>query len=53
MSKQEAVLIGKEIEEIEITGYKVKLITTDGYTLTYWASDAGYSMWDIERGDNE
>ena len=44
-------LIGKTIQEIEITGYGITLITTDGIRLEYGASDGGYSSWEITKDE--
>ena len=44
-------LIGKTIQEIEITGYGITLVTTDGMRLEYNASDGGYSSWTIEKDE--
>lgn len=42
-------LIGKTIQEIEVNGYEVIIITTDGIRLEYGASDGGYSNWGISQ----
>lgn len=44
-------LIGKTIQEIEITGFGITLVTTDGIRLEYGASDGGYSCWDISKDE--
>jgi len=46
-------LIGKTIEKIDIDGYGVEIHFTDGTELVYNASDAGYSCWDISKGEME
>lgn len=44
----EDILIGKTISEIEVDGYGLKIVTTDGFVLRYEASDGGYSSWDVD-----
>ena len=44
-------LIGKTIQEIEINGYGITLVTTDGIRLEYGASDGGYSSWNISKAE--
>ena len=46
----EKAIIGKRIEKIEINGHFVKIVLEDGTCLDYWASDGGYSYWDIYAG---
>ena len=43
-------LIGKTIKEIDINGYGVEILFTDGTEFAYDASDAGYSCWNISKG---
>lgn len=49
MNKED--LIGKTIETIDINGYGIEIHFTDGTEFVYYASDAGYSSWDILKGD--
>ena len=44
-------LIGKTIQEIEINGYGITIVTADGIRLEYGASDGGYSSWDINKDE--
>ena len=48
-------LIGKTITKIDISGYGVFMTVDDGTTLYYWASDGGYSSYEIceEEADDE
>lgn len=46
-------LIGKMIETIDINGYGIEIHFTDGTEFVYYASDAGYSSWNILKGDEE
>lgn len=43
------ILIGKTIQEVQITGYGITIVTTDGIRLVYDASDGGYSSWVIGK----
>ena len=43
------ILIGKTIKEVEVNGYGITLVTTDGIRLVYNASDGGYSSWVIGK----
>ncbi len=42
-------LIGKTIKSIDINGFGVEIVFTDGTKFVYCASDGGYSNWDILR----
>lgn len=42
------MLMGEEILYCEIDGHGIELITSNGYRLTYYASDGGYSTWHID-----
>lgn len=44
-------LIGKIVEKIDIDGYGVDMIFTDGTILSYNSSDGGYSSWDVYAAD--
>lgn len=43
-------LVGKTVKEIDVTGYNVVIIFTDNTEFRYYASDGGYSSWDIING---
>ena len=43
----EKILIGKTVKEVDINGFEVYIIFTDGTIFDYEASDGGYSSWDI------
>lgn len=45
-------LISKTIEKIDIDGYGVEIRFTDGTVFAYYASDGGYSNWEIAEDDN-
>lgn len=45
----EKELIGKVIAKIRVDGFGINIITQDGWTLDYNASDGGYSCWDISK----
>jgi hypothetical protein len=45
-------LIGKTIESVEVNGYGIEMRFTDGAVFVYYASDGGYSSWEIEKDDN-
>ena len=40
-------LIGKTIKSIDVDGFGVDIVFTDGTEFVYGASDGGYSSWDI------
>ena len=40
-------LIGKAIKSIEADGFEISITTEDGAVLTYYASDGGYSSWEV------
>lgn len=40
-------LIGKTIKSIDVDGFGVDIVFTDGTELVYGASDGGYSNWEI------
>ena len=42
-------LIGKTIKHIEVDGFEITITTEDEVVLTYYASDAGYSSWNVSR----
>lgn len=44
-------LIGKTVEEVNVDGYSVEIVFTDGITFLYSASDGGYSSWDVYTPD--
>lgn len=44
-------LLGKVIKEIELNGNGITLVTEDGYCLEYYASDGGYSSWEIHKSE--
>lgn len=49
----ERELIGKTISKIEIDGYGITIVTKDGYLLEYYASDGGYSSYEITQLESE
>ena len=51
--KDEIDMIGKRIQNIEVNGYKVRIVLEDGICLDYDASDGGYSCWDIYKVEDE
>ena len=44
-------LIGKTIKSIDVDGFGMEIVFTDGTKFVYSATDGGYSNWDILRGD--
>ncbi len=44
-------LIGKTVEKVDIDGFGVDMIFTDGTVLSYSSSDGGYSCWDVYAAD--
>lgn len=40
-------LIGKTVKEIEVDGFGIDIVFTDGTEFVYSPSDGGYSCWDI------
>ncbi len=46
-------LIGKTIASIEIDGFGLKILFTDGTTFIYDSSDGGYSTWTISKQQTE
>ena len=40
-------LVGKTIAKIDVDGFEVLIVFTDGTKFTYSASDGGCSRWDI------
>ena len=53
--KTEEMLKGEIIKEISVDGYEITITTEDNLRFEYYASDGGYSSWDlcdIEGGAN-
>lgn len=46
-------LIGKTVIEVNIDGYEVHIKFSDGTEFDYYASDAGYSSWEIINSKTE
>ena len=46
-------LDGKTIKSIEADGFEITITTEDGSVLTYYASDGGYSSWDITKEEED
>ena len=46
-------LVGKTIKRIEVDGFEIVITTEDGAVLTYYASDGGYSSWDITKEEKD
>ena len=46
-------LIGKTIKSVEVDGYGIEMHFADGTVFVYYASDGGYSNWEIEKDDNK
>lgn len=42
-------LFNKVIKSATITGHMVKIEFTDGTSFNYYASDGGYSCWNIKE----
>lgn len=42
-------LIGKTIKSIDVDGFGVDIVFTDGTVFVYSPSDGGYSSWDIVK----
>ena len=47
-----SILVGKTIARIEVDGFDVDIVFTDGTVFKYESSDGGYSCWDIYKKDN-
>ena len=50
---QEKDLIGKTLANIEIDGFGVEMLFTDGTMFIYDSSDGGYSTWTISKQKTE
>lgn len=48
----EKILVGKTIAKIEVDGFDVNIVFTDGTVFKYESSDGGYSCWNIYKNDN-
>lgn len=48
----ESILIGKTIAKIDVDGFDVNIVFTDGTVFEYESSDGGYSMWNIYKNDD-
>lgn len=46
-------LAGKTIKKADVDGHGVCLDFEDGSSLTYNASDGGYSCWSMKQGDEQ
>ena len=44
-------LVGKKIIKIEADGFYVEIITEDGILFEYYATDGGYSRYEITKLD--
>ena len=47
-----SILVGKTIAKIEVDGFDVDIIFTDGTVFKYESSDGGYSCWDIHKSND-
>lgn len=45
-------LVGKTIARIEVDGFDVDIVFTDGTVFEYESSDGGYSCWNIYKNDD-
>ncbi len=45
-------LVGKTIARIDVDGFDVDIVFTDGTVFEYESSDGGYSCWNIYKNDN-
>lgn len=54
-TKIEIMLINKTIMDIEVDGFGVNIVFTDGSKFYYSASDGGFSAWSLinEKGKEE
>ena len=48
----EKKLVGKTIARIDVDGFDVNIVFTDGTVFEYESSDGGYSCWNIYKNDN-
>ena len=46
-------LIGKIVKDIEVDGFGLEIVFTDGTKLVYAPSDGGYSSWDVVPPEEE
>lgn len=47
-----SILVGKTIARIEVDGFDVDIVFTDGTLFEYESSDGGYSCWNIYKNDD-
>lgn len=52
MLDNENILIGKTIAKIDVDGFEVNIVFTDGTVFEYASSDGGYSSWNIHKNDD-
>ena len=48
----EKILVGKTIAKIDVDGFDVNIVFTDGTVFEYESSDGGYSCWNIYKNDD-
>lgn len=47
-----SILVGKTIARIDVDGFDVDIVFTDGTVFEYESSDGGYSCWNIYKNDD-
>lgn len=47
-----SILVGKTIARIDVDGFDVDIVFTDGTVFEYESSDGGYSCWDIYKSND-
>lgn len=45
-------LIGKTVESVDVDGFGVCIVFTDGTEFVYSSSDGGYSSWDVYSSED-